>query len=65
MPAIIMLLFAILVIAAIAYGLFWVVGKMGLPEPIALVARIIVGVLAILLFLSLFIPGMGVSVPGL
>ena len=63
MPAILMFLFVLLVVIAISFGLFWVVGQMKLPEPLALYARIIVGILSILLLLGLFIPGLGVSLP--
>lgn len=64
-PAFIVLLLWVVVIIVIAYVLFWIVGKMGLPEPAGMIARIIVGLVALLLLLGLFFPGMGLRLPGL
>lgn len=65
MPPIIILLLWVIVIIVLAYVLFWLVGKIGLPDPAALIARIIVGILCLLLLLGLFFPGIGMRLPGL
>jgi uncharacterized membrane protein len=65
MPAIIITLLWIALILLLAYILFWLVAKMGLPEPVGLIARIIVGVACLLLLLGLFFPAMGFRFPGL
>jgi hypothetical protein len=46
------LLVTLLVIALVIWLLFWVIGQMGLPAPMNLVARVIVGVIAILVLLD-------------
>ena len=33
---------------------FWVIGKMALPEPVGLILRVIVGIIALLWLLNLF-----------
>lgn len=51
-------LFAILIIVAVAYACFWVIDA-AFPPPITVIAKIIVGVIALIAILPLF----GVSVP--
>jgi hypothetical protein len=48
------LLINLLIVALIIALAFWVVGKMGLPEPVGLILRIIVGVIALIWLLNLF-----------
>jgi hypothetical protein len=44
-----------LLIDALIFSLaFWVIGKMGLPEPIGMILRAIVGVIALIWLLNLF-----------
>lgn len=61
MPEILLLALYIIVIIIICYVGFWIVAKMGLPEPANLIARIIVGVVCLLLLVGLFVPGLGVG----
>ena len=65
MSGLIMIGIWIILIIVLAYVLFWLLGKMGLPEPAALIARIIVGGVCLLLLLGLFIPAIGVRFPGM
>lgn len=48
------ILVLLLVVAVIAFVAFWVIGQMGLPDPINLVARVIVGVILLLVLLGMF-----------
>ncbi len=65
MPAIIIFLLWVLVIILLAVGGFWLVAQVKFPEPAALVARIIVCIVVVYLFLGLFVPSLGVHFPGL
>jgi hypothetical protein len=44
----------ILIIALIFALAFWVIGKMGVPEPINMILRVIVGLVALVWLLNLF-----------
>jgi len=44
----------ILIMALIFSLAFWVIGKMGVPEPIGLILRVIVGIVALVWLLNLF-----------
>jgi hypothetical protein len=44
----------ILIVALIFSLAFWVIGKMGVPEPINLILRVIVGIIALVWLLNLF-----------
>lgn len=46
------LLITLLVICVVIWLAFWVIGQMGLPEPVGLVARVIVGIIALVLLLE-------------
>lgn len=48
------LLINLLIIALIFSLAFWVIGKMALPEPVSMILRIIVGVIALIWLLNLF-----------
>ena len=65
MPAVIALLLWLAAIVLLAYVCFWVIAKMGLPEPAALIARVVVGLVALYLIAAVFVPALGVKVPGL
>jgi len=58
-------LFWLIVIVGLIYLLFWLIAKMGLPEPMALIARIAAGLVGLYLILGLFVPGLGVRLPGM
>lgn len=53
------LLISLLIIVAIVWVAFWIVDS-AFPEPIRMVAKIIIGILA-LLFLLHLIPGTGIA----
>lgn len=61
MPPLLVLALTVILIIILAYVGFWIVAKMGLPEPANMIARIIVGVIALLLLVSLFIPSLGIG----
>ncbi len=44
----------ILIVALIFSLAFWVIGKMGVPEPINMILRVIVGIVALIWLLNLF-----------
>lgn len=46
------LLVWILVFACVAWAGFWIIGQMGLPAPINMVARVILGLILLLVLLS-------------
>jgi hypothetical protein len=48
------LLCTILLLACACYAMIWVVGWMKLPDPLALIARVIVGLIILLLIVGLF-----------
>ncbi len=56
MDPILSLILTILVILLIAYGAFYIIGQMGLPQPARMVVLIIVGVLLLIALLGL-LPG--------
>jgi hypothetical protein len=62
MPALLLLALELIVIFCLAYGGFWLVGKMQLPAPASLIGRVIVGVIAFLLLLGLFVPSLGIAI---
>jgi len=53
--------FQLIAIVIVAVVMFWVLREMKLPDPAAMIARIIVGLLIFGLLLSLFIPSLGVG----
>ena len=59
-PLLVLAVTVILIILLVYVG-FWIIAKMGLPEPANLIARIVVGVIALLLLVGLFVPGLGVG----
>lgn len=64
MPALLITALWIIFIVVLAYIGFWLVGKIGLPEPAALIARIVVGLVCLLLLIGLFVPALGIRLPG-
>ncbi len=44
----------ILIVALIFSLAFWVIGKMGVPEPVNMILRVIVGIIALIWLLNLF-----------
>jgi hypothetical protein len=64
MPALLITALWIIFIVVLAYIGFWLVSKIGLPEPAALIARIIVGLVCLLLLIGLFVPALGIRLPG-
>ena len=57
MPFLIIFLW-ILVILAVAYGAFYIIGQMSLPTPqMVMIVRIIVGVILLIVLLGLLISG--------
>jgi hypothetical protein len=65
MPALLIIALWVIVIILLAVVLFWVLRQMALPEPAAMIARVIVGVLVLFLILGLFVPALGVHFPAL
>lgn len=65
MPTLLVTLLWIAAIVLVAYVAFWIVGQMKLPEPVNLIARVVVGIVALLLIAGLFVPALGVRFPGL
>lgn len=61
MPAIILIALEIIIIIILAIVLFWVLQKIALPEPAALIGRIIIGVIVLALLLGLFVPSLGLG----
>lgn len=61
MPEIIVTLLYLLAIVIAAVVLFWVLGKISLPEPAALIGRIIIGIIVLLLVLGLLVPSLGLG----
>lgn len=47
------LLVSILVVALVFWLIWWVIGWMKLPEPIGLIVRVVIGIIAILVLLRL------------
>jgi hypothetical protein len=56
------LLVTVVVVGLVFYLLFWLLGKIGLPEPFGKVALVILCLLAVLVLLDLLF-GLGVGVP--
>lgn len=46
------ILILILIIVAIAWAAFWIIDQMGLPGPMPMVAKVIVGLIALLFLLT-------------
>ncbi len=61
MPALLLLALEIIFIVLLAYVGFWLVGKMGLPDPAGMIARIVVGAICLLLLVGLFVPSLGIG----
>lgn len=61
-PWILTAIYIILIICFAWVGV-WLVDKIGLPAPAGMIARGIVVVIALLLLISLFVPGMGIAFP--
>lgn len=61
MAPIILLAIEVIVIVIMAVVLFWVLQKIGLPEPAALIARCIIGLIILGLLLGLFVPSLGIG----
>ena len=51
------LLITVIVFALICYVLFWVMGYLGVPEPIRKVVTVVVVLIAVIWILSNFLPG--------
>jgi hypothetical protein len=63
MPAFLVIIIWIAVIAIAAYACFWILGKMGVPAPFNLFLQILIGLVAIYLIAALFFPSLGVHFP--
>jgi hypothetical protein len=61
MPPILLLAIEVILIILLAYVGFWIVGKMALPDPANMIARVIVGVVCLLLLVALFVPSLGIG----
>jgi hypothetical protein len=61
MPEILITLLYLLAIVVAAVVLFWVLAKIALPEPAALIGRIIIGIIILLLVLGLLVPSLGLG----
>lgn len=61
MPALLILAVEVILIILFIYVGFWIVAKMALPDPAGLIARVVVGVIGLLLLIALFVPGLGVG----
>ena len=53
MSSLFALLITVIVVGAVFYLLFWLVGYLGLPEPFAKVARIIIALIAVIYLLAM------------
>jgi len=53
MSSLFALLITVIVVGAVFYLLFWLVGYLGLPEPFAKVARVVLAVIAVLYLLAM------------
>ncbi|MEY2873710.1 MAG: hypothetical protein RLZZ373_1081 [Pseudomonadota bacterium] len=49
----IVILFLLLILVVVGWIAFWVVGQMGVPEPINMVLRVIIGVILLLVLLGM------------
>lgn len=59
------LLIYILVIGLIFWLLLWIIGYIPIPEPFATVARVIIGVVALIIVIMLLLRLVGGGMPGL
>ena len=51
------LLITVVVFALVCYVLFWVMGYLGVPEPIRKVAVVVIVLIAVIWILTNFLPG--------
>lgn len=51
------LLITLLVFAVVCYVIFWVMGYLGVPEPVRKVVTVIIVVVAVIWLLTNFLPG--------
>lgn len=56
------LLITIVVLGLVFYLLYWMVGQIPLPEPFAVVARVVLALVVVLVLLSLLFGGLNVPV---
>lgn len=59
MPELVHLLIWILVLGLIFYLAYWVLSLIPMPEPFGVVARVILGIIALLLLISILLPMVG------
>lgn len=57
------LLIWVLIFGLICYLIFWVMGYLGMPEPIRKVVTVIIVIIAILYLVGYLMPGAGVHLP--
>lgn len=56
MPELVHLLIWVLVLGLVFYLCYWVIGLIPLPEPFGVVAKVILGIIALLLLVSVLLP---------
>lgn len=56
------LLITVAVFALVAYVIFWIIGYLGVPEPIRKVIVVIMVLIAVIWILSNFLPGTGLHI---
>ena len=56
MPELVHLLIWVLVLGLVFYLAYWVIGLIPLPEPFGVVARVILGIIALLVLISVLLP---------
>lgn len=61
MPALLVIALELIAIIILAYVGFWLIGKMALPDPAGMIARVVVGVVCLLLLVGLFVPSLGIG----
>jgi hypothetical protein len=59
------LLITVAVFALICYLIFWVMGYLGVPDPIRKVATVVIVLIAVIWILTNFLPAAGMHLPGL
>jgi hypothetical protein len=53
------LLITVAVFALVCYVIFWLIGYLGVPEPIRKVVVVVIVLIAVIWILSAFLPGTG------
>jgi hypothetical protein len=57
------LLITVVIFALVCYLIFWVMGYLGVPDPIRKVVTVVIVLIAVIWILTNFLPGAGVGHP--